>query len=403
MKRDNSGEYVTSTYGKEAPAFIPADLPPTPPIRPDLDTQNKISEINRMMGALNRTMRDLPDTKAFVSMYVRYEASRSSQIEGIETTVESVLDFEVQQAIEADPKHKVSDVFEYDDRQRAAEVRNHINAIYRTTERLNEKPFSKRLLRYAHKQLMSGDVRGSDKRPGQFRERQNYIGARSKGPENAEHIPPPPHRIENLMDNLESFVHDRTGPQMPPIIKAGIAHVQFETIHPFLDGNGRVGRLMVPLILQTEGALSHPIYYLSEYFNRHKQTYFEKLSSASYEGDWEAWLAFFAEGLIETSRRVRRRVDETTTLYKETVKTVENSNYRMTDNTREGLTYLFQQPKFSLNQMENDTGITYQSARNVVDRFRDLGLVEEVSGRSRGKVFSFEAYMDIFRELERQR
>lgn len=399
MDREQAGEFVTSTYGKDAPAFVPAELPPSTGIEYSSRLVNRLNDTNHLLGEINQTIKKIPFYQKFVGMYVRYEASRSSDIEGIETTVDEILEFEIAEAANAEPEREDKDIFNPEKIKDLREVENHIRAIYEGFERMEELPISPRLLKELHGILLEGDVRGRDKRPGEFRSTQNYVGDPKLGPQEAEHIPPPPQKIEALMANLCEFIHSK---DWPVIIKSGITHVQFETIHPFLDGNGRLGRLLVPLIFKQEDVCEHPVFYLSEYFKNNQARYFEHLTDARYNGDWEKWNEFYVEGVHLTAKRVSKTIDMTVKLSEEDRKTLAEK-YRSTENLWNAFEQLFARPKFTVNQLAEEINVSYNAAAEIVSKFEEAGMVKEITGRQRGKVYSYEKYMDIFRTIERER
>ncbi len=399
MERQDSGRFVSSVYGKKAKAFLPGELPPKPDIEYPPSLVKRLTDTNHTLGEINQTIKNLPFHEKFVAMYVRYEASRSSDIEGIETTMEEILDFEIAEAIVTDPKRNGKDIFSSEKIKDLQEVENHISAIDAGFEKMNELPISTRLLKILHRILMEGNVRGKDKQPGEFRAVQNYVGDPRLGPGEAVHIPPPPQKIDELMDNLYKFIHSS---DCPVLIKSGIAHVQFETIHPFLDGNGRLGRLLVPLILKSDHLFEHPVFYLSEYFKNNQSEYFDRLSRARYKGDWESWNEFYVEGLYSTSRRVARTVEMTRKLYEVDREKIEGK-YRRSKNLIAGLEQLYARPKFTVNQMAEDIAVSYNAAAEIISKFKESSLVKEITGRQRGKVYSYERYMNIFRTIEQER
>jgi len=399
MERDPAGKFVTSTYGEDAPAFVPAKLPPEPEIEYTPSIVNRLSEINHLLGEISQTIKEIPFHRKFVAMYVRYEASRSSDIEGIETTVDEILDFEIAEAVETESNRDDSDIFTAEKIKDLQEVDNHIRAIYKGFERMDELPISTRLLKELHLVLMEGNVRGRNKQPGEFRTVQNYIGDPKLGPEEAEHIPPPPQEIDDLMANLYEFIHSK---EPPVIIKTGIAHVQFETIHPFLDGNGRLGRLLVPLMFKQDNVCQHPVFYLSEYFKNNQAQYFEYLTDARYSGNWEKWNDSYVEGVRATAKRVSKTIEMTVDLHKKDQETLEEK-YRSTENLWNAFEQLFARPKFTVNQLADEIDVSYKAASDIVSKFEESDMVEEITGRKRGKVYSYEKYMDIFRTVEQER
>jgi Fic family protein len=342
-------------------------------------------------------MERLPDPRSFVRMFIRYESARSSEIENIDTNVDDLLNFEVELALENDPEKAPDEIFDRSSAESLREVENHIEASYRAYNQLEDIPFSKRLLKEIHELLMRGDVRGHNQNPGSFRDVQNYIGNANR--DEVWHIPPPPNYVEECLDNLEKFIHDRSDDAYPPLVKAGMAHVQFEAIHPFLDGNGRVGRLMVPLILRQESILDHPVFYLSSYFKQNEDRYYNLINETQHNGTWEEWLEFFMKGMEESSENVRETVNNAVDLHDDLLEHYRNE-YQLTDNVRAAIEFIYGQPKFTIKQLKQSIGVSHPTANTFVERFSELGYVEDVTDRKRGSVYSFEPYMEIFRQIE---
>ncbi len=278
-----AGRYIQQPTGYQA--FIPASIPPEPALRFDPELVTAISKAELALGRLDGAAQILPNPDLFVLMYVRKEAVLSSQIEGTQASLVDVLQFEA--ALE-DGKPQDSE-----------EVSNYVGAMNYGLRRLRDFPISLRLIREIHAELLSG-VRGSERNPGEFRTSQNWIGPSGCTLNDAQFVPPPPHEMMEALDNLERFLHAPI--PMPQLMKAGIAHAQFETIHPFLDGNGRVGRLLITFLLCQQGILQYPLLYLSHYFKQHRSEYYERLQSIRESGDWEGWLKFFLKGVDEVSQ-----------------------------------------------------------------------------------------------------
>ena len=304
MNRNASGHYdTTATGGETVRAFVPFPLPPDPPLDLTGNRQRLLERATLALGRLDSVSTLLPDPQLFLYAYVRREAVLSSQIEGTQSSLSDLLLFELEEA----PGTPIDDV---------VEVSNYIRALEHGMTRLREGfPLCNRLLREMHAHLMSRG-RGSDKEPGEFRRTQNWIGGTRPG--NARFVPAPPHEVEASMAALEGFLHeDASG--MPVLLKAALAHVQFETIHPFLDGNGRLGRLLIALLLHHGGLLGQPLLYLSLYLKQHRAVYYDLLDRVRTEGDWEAWVDFFLEGVeatalgaVDTARRLVALFDEDT-------------------------------------------------------------------------------------------
>src|SRR4051794_31055995 len=301
-KSQRAGRFVPQSEGPEAyAAFHPRRLPPDPPLEIDHEIQDLLDQANQALGRLDGITLLLPDPDQFLYAYIRKEAVLSSQIEGTQSSLSDLLLFEN----DAVPGVALDDV---------EETSNYLAAMNHGLNRMysDEVPLSNRLLREVHARLMTG-VRGGDKAPGEFRRSQNWLGGTRPG--NARFVPPPPPEVVPAMSDLEKFLHDEPIPT-PILVKAALAHVQFETIHPFLDGNGRVGRLLITLLLCAEGVLRQPLLYLSLYFKQHRDAYYEHLQRVRTEGAFEEWLQFFLEGVIavatsatETARRIRALVE----------------------------------------------------------------------------------------------
>lgn len=279
-----AGRYLKQASGYTA--FVPAPLPPDPPVKIDLELSRLLSEADRALGRLDGVATVLPNPDLFVSMYVRQEAVLSSQIEGTQSTLEDVLQFEIDSKGRDFPKD-------------IREVVNYVRAMNFGLERLKTLPLSLRLIREIHGKLLEG-VRGSTRTPGEFRTKQNWIGPAGCTLSNATFVPPPVPEMQAALDNAEKFLHDNS---LPLLIQCGLAHAQFETIHPFLDGNGRVGRLLVTFLLCQKRALERPLLYLSHYLKEHRAEYYDRLMAIRNDGDWEEWLMFFVRGVYAVCMR----------------------------------------------------------------------------------------------------
>lgn len=282
--KNRAGSYVSQIGGYKA--FVPKPLPPDPPIQFDKELLHLLSQADRELGRLDGTSAILPDVDLVVAMYVKEEAVRSSQIEGTQASLIDVLAFEADAALPENP-------------QDIEEVINYIKALNYGLERVSTLPLSRRLICEIHQILLQG-VRGTNRNPGEFRTWQNYIGHSGGTIRTAKFIPPAPEDMNKALDDLEKFIHEDES--LPPLIKVGLIHAQFETIHPFLDGNGRMGRLLITFILCSEGILRKPLLYLSHFFSSHKLEYYEYLQKIRDEGDWESWLKFFLQGVNEVAQ-----------------------------------------------------------------------------------------------------
>ncbi len=383
MKRAKTGRYLPiSTVGREpVRAFVPEPLPPRPPLAIGGGLRRRLDEALLALGRLDSVTSLLPSPEIFLYMYVRREAVLSSQIEGTQSSLSDLLLFEV----EEQPGVPIDDV---------TEVSNHVRALEHGVERIRGGlPLSNRLLREVHALLLSRG-RGEGRQPGEFRRSQNWIGGSRPG--NAVYVPPPPGEVESCMAALEKFLHDDPEPTAP-VLKAALAHVQFETIHPFLDGNGRVGRLMIALVLVAEGVLREPILYLSLFFKTHRATYYELLDRVRREGDWEAWLDFFAQGVAETASGA---VDTTQRL----AELVRLDRLRLDELGRgrgsaaEVLRTLQHRPIASMPSLAAATGLSFVTVGRAIERLEKLDIVREVTGQRRNRLYSYWRYLDLLND-----
>lgn len=372
-----SGSYLKQPAGYNA--FIPAPLPPNPPIQRDAELDSLLSQADRCLGRLDGVTSILPNPDLFVAMYVRYEAVLSSQIEGTQSSLEDVLQFEVDEHGE----EKVKDV---------QEVVNYIAAMNYGLQRLKDFPLSLRLIREIHAKLLPG-TRGSHREPGEFRRTQNWIGPKGCALQTATFIPPPVPDMRAALSNLEKFLHEPV--TMPVLIICGLVHAQFETIHPFLDGNGRIGRLLVTFLLCHCQVLQRPLLYLSHYFKQHRAEYYDRLMAIRNDGNWEAWLKFFLRGIVEVSQ------DATATARK-ILDLKEHSRKLIADklsNSIAGqslLDYLFEHPLVSVKMIQTHLDCSYVKANKLALQFEKLGLFEETTGFRRNRRYRFKSYLDLF-------
>jgi Fic family protein len=372
------GRKVTiSTAGEKTTAFVPPPLPPTPSIElPGL--YQKLENASRALGRLDGVTSILPDTPLFLYMYVRKEALLSSQIEGTQSSLSDLLLFESDET----PGVPLDDV---------QEVSSYVAAMDHGLARIRAGfPISLRLIRELHDILLSKG-RGSSKQPGEFRRTQNWIGGTR--PSNALFVPPPPERVMELMSDLESFIHDEDV-EIPSLIKAGLVHVQFETIHPFLDGNGRLGRLLITFILCTQGILKEPILYLSLYFKTHRAQYYELLQGVRERGDWEAWLEFFLDGITETSLQAADAAREILNLFEADRMRIERLG-RPAASALRVHQLLQQKPIIGIPDAAKKLGISVPTTTKSVQHLEELGIVREVTGKQRGRAFAYSGYLEI--------
>jgi len=337
-----------------------------------------LSKADRNLGRLDMFSEYVPNLDLFVRLHITKEATQSSKIEDTKTEIEEALL----------PENEI----ESERRDDWREVNNYIEAMQFSIKALKDIPFSNRLLCQAHEILMQG-VRGEGKTPGDYRRSQNWIGG--SNPSNARFVPPHCDHVAELMGDLELFAHDQTDP-LPPLIKIGIMHYQFETIHPFLDGNGRIGRLMIPLYLISIGILKKPVLYLSDFLESHREEYYDRLSRARSENDIQGWLHFFLDGMSETASKGVETFDKILQFQRHWEEEI--SNWKPQSNAGLALfKHLFTQPAVNALDVAKALEISNPTAYKLMDRFTDCGLIKEVTGAQRGKLYLFDSYLSLFR------
>jgi Fic family protein len=361
-------------------AFIPAPLPPDPPLAFDAQLATVLGRAATALGRLDGVSATLPNPDLFVAMYVRREAVLSSQIEGTQSTLEDVLAYE----IDPERPNLPRDI---------DEVVNYIGAMKYGLTRLDSLPLSLRLLREIHGLLMKG-TRGGNKSPGEFRQSQNWIGG-VRGLADATFIPPPPHEMQIALGNLELFLHDSGG--LDPLILAALAHAQFETVHPFLDGNGRIGRLLITFLLCHEKVLQRPVLYLSHYLKQHRASYYDRLMAIRLAGDWEGWLRFFLTGVAEVAREAEQTARQIVQLREDTRQRAQAA--RMSTSAFRLLDHLFQHPFITVNAARDHLGLSYVAANGLIGELSKIGVLSEITGGSRNRVFRFGPYIDLFADV----
>ena len=383
MERGETGRYhVASFRGEEVRAFIPAPLPPDPPLALEGTLQQLLEEALLALGRLDSVARLLPNPNRFIYSYVRREAVLSSQIEGTQSSLSDLLMFERGQA----PSAPTGDV---------VEVSNYVAALEHGLERLRGGfPLSNRLIREIHSVLLSRG-RGSDKSPGEFRTSQNWIGGTRPG--NAAFVPPPHTELMDCMGALENFLHARDD-GLPMLARAGMAHVQFETIHPFLDGNGRVGRLLITFLLCEAGVLGEPLLYLSLYFKRHRSTYYDLLDSVRRTGDWETWLAFFFEGVLETAQGAVTTSHRLLDVFEEDRSRIAQRGGPRTGTALRVYEALSLHPILSLTDAHQRAEVTFRTASSAMELLIELGIAREITGGRRNRLFAYDRYLDVLSE-----
>ena len=382
MKRGLSGEYRHTVVGGEhVRAFIPAPLPPQPPLEFTARRQRLLERATLALGRLDSISLLLPDPDIFLYAYVRREALLSSQIEGTQSSLSDLLLFELEES----PGAPLDDV---------VEVSNYVAALEHGLRRLQEGfPLSNRLVREMHAILLSRG-RGSKKTPGKFRRTQNWIGGTRPG--NAHFVPPPPDEVERCMAHLERFLNDENA-LYPTLVNAALAHVQFETIHPFLDGNGRIGRLFIAFILHHWGVLQRPLLYLSLYFKQHRSEYYRLLDLVRLEGDWEAWLDFFLEGIEQTAQNAVETAQRLVKLFEEDAREVREKVQRA-GTALQVFDALCERPVITLNTVVRRTGLTFATTAKGMRVLEKLGIAREITGKKRNRVFAYDRYLAILSE-----
>lgn len=378
-----SGRYVRQERGYSA--FVPNPLPPTPPIEFDMEMQALLSKADRALGRLDGSIQTLPDPDLFVYMYVRKEAVLSSQIEGTQSSLNDVLEAE---AVVFDPE-RPDDV---------GEVINYVNAMNHGLERLPNLPISARLIREIHEQLLR-NVRGQERNPGEFRVSQNWIGPAGCTINDATFVPPPEHEVPAHIGDLENYIHAEH--PVPVLVKIGMIHAQFETIHPFLDGNGRVGRLLITLLLVENEVLLRPVLYLSHFFKQNRLRYYELLQAVRTHGDWESWLKFFLEGIASVSNEATETARAIVELRERHRRSINDELGRAAGNGARILERLYERPFVTVSQVANFLGVTYPPANELVRRFTEIGILQEVTGQERYRIFRYGQYIDLFAPRDR--
>ena len=381
MQRDRTGSYEVTAFGDEqVRAFVPASLPPQPPV--DLSgMQPALERAILALGRLDSEARQLPDPDLFVYAYVRREAQLSSQIEGTQSSLSDLFELET----EGESPQQDDDV---------TEVSNYVAALEHGLARIHGGfPLSNRLIRELHGILLRSG-RGSEKLPGEFRRSQNWIGGSRPG--NAVYVPPPHTAVEDCMAQLERFLHAEDD-GISTIVRAGLAHAQFESIHPFLDGNGRVGRLLIAFVLHQSGVLRQPLLYLSLYFKQHRARYYDLLADLRHSGDWEAWLAFFVEGVrataedgVETARRLSQVFEDD----REKIQT----RGRRAGSALRAHEVLMRSPVLSIRRVHERTGLSWPTAAAAIDLLSELGITHEMTGDRRNRLFAYDEYIAILSE-----
>ncbi|MCY3646948.1 MAG: Fic family protein [Chloroflexi bacterium] len=377
-RSQRSGRYEPQPQGYRA--FIPAPLPPNPPLDLTPELTALLADANQALGRLDGATQILPDQDLFVWMYMRKEAVFSSQIEGTQSSLNDLL------AAEANVlrPRRPDDV---------DEVMNYVTAMDHGLDRLDALPVSMRLLREVHERLLAGR-RGAERQPGLIRTSQNWIGGPS--PNEATFVPPPHQVVPEALSDLERFIH--AGDDLSLLVRIGLIHAQFETIHPFLDGNGRLGRLLITLLLCERGALQRPVLYLSHYLRQYRSQYYDALQAVREEGAWENWTMFFLRAVEAVAREATATAREIVGLRERHRSLLESHLGRGTGTGLRLLEALYRRPFITVPEAQQTLGMTYTAANNLVTRFEGLGVLEEVTGQKRNRVFRYAEYTNLFVE-----
>jgi Fic family protein len=370
-----TGTYITQPAGFKA--FIPKPLPPAPEFKLDNDIIVLLSKSDRALALLDAVSDLLPNPDLFIATFVKKEAVLSSQIEGTEASLRDVLEFEA-----GIPSKNVDDV---------AETVSYVRALNYGLHRLKTLPLSLRLIREVHKELMK-NARGATKAPGEFRKTQNWIGAPGSSIADASFVPPPPHEMLKAMGDLEKYLHKDNG--IPILVRCALIHAQFETIHPFLDGNGRIGRLLITHYLCASGLLKKPILYLSLFFKRHRVEYYDKLNAVRHEGGWEDWTRFFLRGIIETCAQATTAAERIMALYRKHYRVLIEKDAASALTLRL-LEYLYAKPILSVNDVIELLKVTKTTANTLMNQFERFGFVNETTGQQRRRLFAYKEYLHI--------
>lgn len=373
-----AGHFVEQ--GRGYSTFAPEPLPPNPPVAFDIEMVRLLSAADRALGRLDGAAKTMPNPDLFVTMYVRQEAVASSRIEGTQSTLDDVLAFE----LDADSRDVPRDV---------EEVVNYVAAMNYGLARVSSLPPSRRLIREMHSELLQG-VRGAEKRPGEFRTQQVHIGAPGVPISRAAFIPPAPDDMDRALDAFERFLNEDA--DLPPLIYCGLAHAQFEIIHPFMDGNGRVGRLLITFLLCFRGVLHRPLLYLSAFLANNRPEYYDRLMAIRLRGDWEGWLKFFLRGVAETADEAARTSQQILELREQHRGLLHAAGAGT--NAQRLLDLLFEKPLLNIKFVQASLTISYTPASRLIAQFQDLGIIEEITGQRRNRRFRYTPYLSLFEE-----
>lgn len=376
---NRAGYYKQNLSGEMAyKSFVPNPLPPVPPIELSEDIVGLLVKANSQLAVLQSIAARIPNVELFISMYVRKEALMSSQIEGTQATLEDILD----PMLDTNTNRNIADVV------------NYIKATEFAITRLQTLPLCNRLIKETHAVLMKG-VRGQEKNPGEFRYSQNWIGGQGSTLKNARYIPPSPDDMQNAMSDLEKYIN--TDDDLDALIQAALIHYQFETIHPFLDGNGRVGRLLITLFLMDKGILTTPALYISYFLKKNRVEYYDRMTEVRTKGNYEQWIIFFLQAIMESAGDATSTIDELITLH-DTNTSVISKLGRASKNTMLVFDYLESNPIIDIGKTAEALSITFNTASSAVRRLVDAGILVQTGGGGRNRTFAYEAYLDILRK-----
>jgi Fic family protein len=382
MKRGVQGSLrIQNTPPERFKAFVPMDLPPKPPLERSREYELVLSKADQMLGRLDGISRILPSVELLLYFYTRKEAILSSQIEGTQTTFSEYLFFEM----DTERAENTDDI---------QEVSNYVAAMQHGLKRLREGfPLSLRLLREIHAELLRTG-RGSEKGPGEFRDKQNWIGGSRPG--NAYYVPPPPAEMLESLHSFETFLHNEAN-EFPVLVQAAMLHAQFETIHPFQDGNGRLGRLLMTLLLIERGVLAQPLLYLSLYLKQNRDEYFEHLQSVRMEGRWEEWIFFFLEAVARTAEKAVQLAHDILALVAKDRHTIGGAGKRAATGERV-FEALQRSPYITAVQASRHTGLSFPTAMSALQALETMGVVREITGKARGKIYVYPEYVRLLSE-----
>lgn len=379
MMNNRAGQYKSNLSGEMAyKSFVPNPLPPTPPIEMTEDIISLLIKANSQLAVLESVATHIPNIELFVSMYVRKEALMSSQIEGAQATLEDILD----PMLDTNTNRNVADVV------------NYIKATEFAIERLQTLPLCNRLIKETHSVLMKG-VRGREKNPGEFRHSQNWIGGQGSTLKNARYIPPAPEDMLCAMYDLEKYIN--ADDDLDALLRAALIHYQFETIHPFLDGNGRVGRLLITLFLMEKKVLTTPALYISYFLKKNRVEYYDRMTEVSTKGNYEQWVKFFLQTIMESAEDATATIDELIALHDNNVAMISQMG-RAAKNAMLVFNYLESNPIIEIGKTAEALGITFNTTSSAVNRLVDSGILVKTSDKSRNRTFAYEAYLDILRK-----